>query len=195
MNAHNSEKLPETLRALARDMERTHVAPPRLERALLEAFRAHHSPSAWRQRLVIGGIAASVACLVLSAVWIWWARPLPPPTPKMTAQQAPPAVPVAESAEEAPPPPRSPIKPRRASRSAPVAPVEVVTGFLPVPGGDPLEPLDRGRMVRVRLPRSALTAFGLPMNEDRAAERVQADVLIGEDGLARAIRFVHYKGQ
>jgi hypothetical protein len=53
-----------------------------------------------------------------------------------------------------------------------------------------LGPLDRGYLVRVELPRTALRKFGLPMNEDRAAERVMADVLMGEDGLARAIRFV-----
>jgi hypothetical protein len=194
VKAHNSENLSKTLRALARDMERNHQAPPRLEQALLTAFRARRAPSVWRRRLGIGAIAASVAFLIYSAVWMRRGMPLPPPVPKITAQQALPAPLVVESSEE-PPPPRTPaVRPRPVSRPAPAAPVEVVTGFLPVPGGDPLEPLDRGRMVRARLPRSALTAFGLPMNEDRAAERVQADVLIGEDGLARAIRFVHYKG-
>ena len=32
--------------------------------------------------------------------------------------------------------------------------------------------------------------FGLPMNMDRANERIKADVVVGNDGLARAIRFV-----
>jgi hypothetical protein len=40
------------------------------------------------------------------------------------------------------------------------------------------------------LPRSALASLGLPMNVERANERVKADVLLGHDGLARAIRFV-----
>jgi hypothetical protein len=65
---------------------------------------------------------------------------------------------------------------------------EVVTEFIPVVY-DP-EPVELGRMVRVRLPRSALAAFGLPMNEQRAEEAIQADVVLGEDGLARAVRFV-----
>ena len=65
---------------------------------------------------------------------------------------------------------------------------EVVTEFISVIY-DP-EPVDHGRMVRVRLPRSALAAFGLPMNEQRAEETIQADVVLGEDGLARAVRFV-----
>jgi len=45
-------------------------------------------------------------------------------------------------------------------------------------------------MVRVELPHSALATFGLPVNMDRANERVKADVLFGVDGLAHAIRFV-----
>ena len=49
---------------------------------------------------------------------------------------------------------------------------------------------DGGQIVRVQLPRSALVNFGLPVNMDRYSEKVKADVLIGVDGLAHAIRFV-----
>ena len=51
-------------------------------------------------------------------------------------------------------------------------------------------PFDPPRVVRVELPRSALESFGLPMNMERAGERIKADVVVGHDGLARAIRFV-----
>jgi hypothetical protein len=44
--------------------------------------------------------------------------------------------------------------------------------------------------MRVELPRSALAGFGLPVNMDRVNERVKADVLVGPDGQAQAIRFV-----
>jgi hypothetical protein len=50
--------------------------------------------------------------------------------------------------------------------------------------------LDDVQVVRVELPRSALQSFGLPVNAERAGERVKADVLLGHDGVARAIRFV-----
>ena len=40
------------------------------------------------------------------------------------------------------------------------------------------------------MPRFALARFGMPMNMDRADETIKADVLLGADGLARAIRFV-----
>jgi hypothetical protein len=46
------------------------------------------------------------------------------------------------------------------------------------------------QVVRMRLSRSALVGLGVPMDESQAAERLQADVLLGEDGFARGIRFV-----
>lgn len=46
------------------------------------------------------------------------------------------------------------------------------------------------QVVRVRLSRSALLGFGVPIDEIHAGEALQADVLLGEDGLARGIRFV-----
>ena len=44
--------------------------------------------------------------------------------------------------------------------------------------------------MRVRLPRTALAAFGFPVNEDNMEQAVKADVVLGEDGLARAVRVV-----
>jgi hypothetical protein len=45
-------------------------------------------------------------------------------------------------------------------------------------------------VLRVELPRSSLASFGLPVNLERAGERIKADVVVGNDGMARAIRFV-----
>jgi len=67
-------------------------------------------------------------------------------------------------------------------------PPEIMTDFMPVVY-DPT-PIERGRLVRIRLPRSAMVAFGLPINEDRANEPVKADVLLDEQDEARAVRFV-----
>lgn len=76
------------------------------------------------------------------------------------------------------------------TRAANVEPQEFTTDFIPLNYEAAMMPPERGRVVRVELPRSALAAFGLPVNIDRANERVKADVVLGEDGLARAIRFV-----
>jgi hypothetical protein len=67
---------------------------------------------------------------------------------------------------------------------------EIRTEFLPLTYGGNLSQVDDGQVVRVELPRSALQSFGLPMNAERAGERVKADVLLGHDGVARAIRFI-----
>lgn len=67
---------------------------------------------------------------------------------------------------------------------------EISTDFLPLTHGSSLAQMDDGQIVRVELPRSALQSFGLPMNAERVGERVKADVLLGYDGVARAIRFV-----
>jgi hypothetical protein len=67
---------------------------------------------------------------------------------------------------------------------------EITTEFLPLSYSSNLSQLDEGQVIRVELPRSALQSFGLPVNAERAGERVKADVLLGYDGVARAIRFV-----
>jgi hypothetical protein len=67
---------------------------------------------------------------------------------------------------------------------------EVATDFLPVGYTNPINLQDGGQVMRVELPRSALAGFGLPVNMNRVNERVKADVLVGRDGQARAIRFV-----
>ena len=69
---------------------------------------------------------------------------------------------------------------------------ESATEFLPMSYGDTGSSLEGGvQMVRVELPRTTLLSFGFPMSEEKAREPIKADVLVGEDGRARAIRFVH----
>lgn len=64
---------------------------------------------------------------------------------------------------------------------------EITTEFIPLAGFTQSEGV---HLMRVELPRSALASFGIPVNADNAGGRVKADVLLGEDGTARAIRFV-----
>jgi len=67
---------------------------------------------------------------------------------------------------------------------------EITTDFMPVGYASATTLQDGGQLVRVELPRSALVAFGLPMNVNRYDEKVKADVFFSADGMARAIRFV-----
>jgi len=70
-------------------------------------------------------------------------------------------------------------------------PREVMTPFFPLLDAPP--PVDRGELLRVNVPASTMRAVGLPVADDRLADRVQADVLVSEEGLATAIRFVKYE--
>jgi hypothetical protein len=85
------------------------------------------------------------------------------------------------------------VSPRRIShrrRHADSRSTEVATDFLPLTFVDDSRAQQSGHVVRVKVLRSALIAFGVPMNMERAGELITADVVVGEDGLARAIRFV-----
>ncbi len=62
--------------------------------------------------------------------------------------------------------------------------------FIPLPNAPQIAPTDDVNLVRVEVPRSAMIAMGVAVNPDRATERVRADIVLGSDGLARAIRFV-----
>jgi hypothetical protein len=66
--------------------------------------------------------------------------------------------------------------------------------FVPVIYGSNLTPLEGGQILRVRLSRSALASLGLPVNVEHPDETLMADVMLGEDGLARSIRLVDSKG-
>lgn len=67
---------------------------------------------------------------------------------------------------------------------------EIATDFMPLGDANASVLQEGGQIIRVKLPRSTLVRFGFPVNMDRYNENVKADVIVGVDGLARAIRFV-----
>ena len=62
--------------------------------------------------------------------------------------------------------------------------------FIPLVAGDTANPV---HIARVRLPYSALAAFGMPLADAGADGHVDAEVLVGEDAVAHSIRFVARK--
>lgn len=132
-------------------------------------------------------------------------RPSPAALPAMPKQQNVAGAEIADPDEKKPGKPRKKPLPRRpfADRSSVIASIgeftpvgfqeskqEVTTEFLPLTQGFDSEPLESGQLIRVQMPRTALASFGLPVNLERANVPVKADVLLAEDGSARAIRFV-----
>jgi hypothetical protein len=120
--------------------------------------------------------------------------PTPPiPTPPAAAAAAPLEifVPNAPSAPSPAPvvikvPYRRPRKPVEQQRIADARQNE----FIPVGAWQAMEPMERGSIVRVRLPKSSLPGLGIPVSADRWNESIPADVVLGEDGTMRAVRFV-----
>ena len=82
--------------------------------------------------------------------------------------------------------------PRRAKpQPAPVDdPPEVATDFIEIPYVEPLRPDQRADVFRVQMPRANMAVFGLPVVGGRLDSRITADVLMGEDGVVRAVRFI-----
>jgi hypothetical protein len=71
---------------------------------------------------------------------------------------------------------------------SPVPPGEDATEFFPLMYSN--VPVTNGQTVRLELPQAALASFGL--EADDASGTVLADVVVGQDGLARAVRFVRF---
>jgi hypothetical protein len=84
----------------------------------------------------------------------------------------------------------APRIPRRASRNT-LRPVIRPAGFVPVPAAAGLPQFESGVIVRVALPVTALPSYGVDISPASSDHPVEADVLLGQDGLARAIRLVN----
>ena len=74
----------------------------------------------------------------------------------------------------------------RGQRPAVVRTVE----FMAIPGTAGLPPLESATIVRTELPVSALPIYGVDIVPAAARPAVEADLLVGQDGQARAIRLV-----
>jgi hypothetical protein len=165
-------------------------APWNVEAALRATFAQEQRPAPVRRRhLWIPATIAAAAVLAAGAGYRMTHRStvsnrsviaeLPlrvePPMEPAVAEEPP-----ADAVEPAP----SAVRPVRAARA-----IQRDGLFFPLLYGDDMSSLEAGRVVRVRLPGTALASFGVPVSEERRTERVEAEVLLGEDGLARAIRF------
>ena len=74
--------------------------------------------------------------------------------------------------------------------AVPTADEEIATNYQPLTYLAEASASESEQVVRIRIPRSSLVRFGMPVNPERADELVKADVVVGDDGLARAIRVV-----
>ena len=183
--------LNEKLRSLKEAMQNA-SAPERVEAALVAAFREHAPvaprprPLVWPRWVLAAGVAAALLLAVTAGLFRYQA--VPPPQDVSVATAPAPAMPLPAAA-----PKLAPVQPKRAVRRVPLPPArpaEIATDFIPVAHPATWQPGASGQILRVRLPRTSLASFGLPVNTDLAAEPVRADVIVTQDGVVRAIRFV-----
>jgi len=62
--------------------------------------------------------------------------------------------------------------------------------FITLPGAAGLPELESGSVVRIAVPVAALPEYGIDILQGGSKTTVDADVLVGQDGLARAIRLI-----
>jgi anti-sigma factor RsiW len=149
------------LRLLAGEMKRV-SAPPRVEAQLVRAYRERYSQRVPPVAEVRRWWAAAAA--VLLAAGALWIGVRPPRSPLGVTNFPAPAVAGVEPDDAA---------------------------FVPLPNAAGAAQDDDVDLVRVELPRSAITALGIPASDDSDAESVEAEVLVGPDGMARAVRFLN----
>lgn len=169
----------------ARDQE----TPPRVQTALLAAFRNHHRRASWRRSLEWASVGAAAAVLL---IFLWTiggrskGQPSPAPRKDVSSQSREPLDAKA---------PNSGVQadPGLASTSPDAAGVRetyVASDFVPVPFTGAINSDDPGMVVRVQLTRASLAQLGYPVAETPDEDLIRADVLVGEDGWPRGIRLV-----
>jgi hypothetical protein len=175
----SEDRVVEALRALS-EHDASREASLEVEARLRIQFQSRGRRRAWRR--ATAWATAAVAAMAVFLIVMHRKPPAPAPVDEVIKR----AVAVQPEAASA-----AAVKTARRVRRPVTRPQEVVTDFFPLM--DPAPPFERGQLLRVELPASAMQMVGLPVREDRLADPVQADVLVGEEGLPRAIRFVGFE--
>jgi len=169
------EKVQEALKALAAE-DRVLAAAYRVELRARAAFRKRNA-----ERVVARGIAwglAAAAAIILAVTLANGAfHPKPRTSPKSASTQ----LPVLASDDLS--------VYQDLSIDDSVQSPEAVSDFIPLTV-EPQAPEDAQFIVRVKLPAEVAQTVGYPIEQDQLDQTVEADVLVGEEGVARAIRFV-----
>jgi hypothetical protein len=147
-------------RAFAAEDDRA-TSPPHLERRVIAAARAALDRNARLQRRRLRwtlGVGAAAAAVFAIALGVRLFPPRIEPGPIVEA--VPPAT----------------------------LETEEVTEALMTLTADPILETESLQLVRVRVPRAALSALGVTLSEPDSSGVVDVDVLVGDDGLPREIR-------
>jgi hypothetical protein len=176
------------LRAMASETKESQ-APARVEMRLLQEFRTKHRSVLARRAAILAawGLAAAVLLMGMVSAWNW--RQMKQDevaklevTPQSTSAQL-------ENSGAA-------VQGNEISGQTEEVLMAGNEGgdFTMLPGSVPVA-ADENAIVRVRMQRGSLSALGLPVNEERAGEWIQVDLLLGADGQPEAVRLLQTNTQ
>jgi hypothetical protein len=157
------------LRAWSAEMKKVQ-APSSVEARLRAAFRSQNGLPGRGRWTPVFTWGAACAATVAAALFLVWARPQQQPAPSMRGAD----LAVVEMQEDG-----------TADLGMPDG-----DGFVALPDAVRLDAGEDVNLVRLEVPRAALTALGLPVADVEASETVVADVKVGSDGVPRAVRLL-----
>lgn len=147
--------------------------PSRVEMRLRLEFRSRHQ---WRKvrraAVALSWTLAAAAVVAMAVIWFSW---------RNSVNKGP-----SNIAKSSPAPANSAAPDAGADSSTLVA--DSSLGDFTLLPGSTFSDADDASVVRVRMQRGSLGALGLPVAEDRAADWVQVDLLVTDDGLPQAVR-------
>ena len=203
------------MKALARDVKMDPATAARIEQDLVSVMASRgaaqppsspgRKPAPWHPSLAGKRItitwhpwlpAAAAIVLAVGSVFAW--RLNRPTVPGDVAVTPPHSAPVAaarpltetighdgvSSAVVSHPARHVPIR-----KTSPKVNVVKPSGFVELPGSAGLPAFESGEIVRMEVPVASLPAYGIDISSG-GGRPVEADILIGQDGLARAMRLV-----
>lgn len=150
-------------------------APARVEMRLRQEFRTRHKTMKARRAAMYAGWTLAAAAVVVAAVsWVNWRH-------ENGKGSAPSTVNSVQG-----------VNMNKTTTAGPELGERIVAAndageFTLLPGSFP-GMLEDATVVRVQMQRGALSALGLTVNEERAADLIQVDLLVGDDGQPQALR-------
>lgn len=174
-----------------------HLSASHLEARVVQAAALQRGGLSRPNAMYVVIAAAAVFVVLLpAAFWMNTQVPAPAATSRVATPDQPIAPAAAPVAPAQPPPalPRRAIPPSQRTAQLPVAQSAIAHSpvaqsrdeFVPLMPMSEQELSGPFQLVRVQMPRASLGALRLPLEHPN--ELVEADVLLGEDGMARAIR-------
>ena len=162
--------------------------PARVEMRLRQEFRTQHGTMKTRRVAVVAAWALAAAAVLAGAVsWSSWRKSQQEEAAKHLAAPAQNDDAKTNAANLQNAANGAQLRSANSDSAETLMADNELRNFTLLPGALPAEAGD-AEIVRVRMQRGALGALGLPVNEERAGEWIQVDLLVGDDGLPQAVR-------